>query len=163
MKKRLRLMVVLAFLVTAGCAGVEIARVTDKNADTAGVRFYRPWPYLLVVKNPDGTLTAKTVYLPKTDEEYVIKVKSGLGTVNASFELVDGWQLIKLGDIRDSKVPETINALAGLTTSVSGVITKAGVTPLRSEPLPPGLYRFEFDEKTGFVKGLVPASFLKEQ
>ncbi len=158
MKKDLWLVVAGILLATAGCAGIEVAKVTDKNAGTGGVYFYRPWPYLLVVSSADGKVDSRVVYLPKMDEEYVIKVHSGLGTVNATFDLADGWQLTKFGDSRDSKIPETINAMSGLATSVSGIAMKAQGVSLQAEPLPPGLYRFEFDKKTGFVKGLVPVS-----
>lgn len=149
-------------LMTAGCAGIEIAKVTDKNAGTGGVYFYRPWPYLLVVSSADGKVDSRVVYLPRINEEYVIKVHGGLGTVNATFDLTDGWQLTKMGDVRDSKIPETMNAISGLATSVSGVLMKAQGVSLQAEPLPPGLYRFEFDEKTGFVKGLAPVSLSQD-
>lgn len=163
MKKRFGLLAVWMLLATAGCAGIEIAKVTDKNAGTGGVYFYRPWPYLLVVSSADGKVDSRVVYLPRINEEYVIKVHGGLGTVNATFDLTDGWQLTKMGDVRDSKIPETINALSGLATSVSGIMMKAQGVELQAKPLPPGLYRFEFDEKTGFVKGLVPVSLTEGQ
>lgn len=163
MKKRFGLLVAWMLLATAGCAGIEIAKVTDKNAGTGGVYFYRPWPYLLVVSSADGKVDSRVVYLPRINEEYVIKVHGGLGTVNATFDLTDGWQLTKMGDVRDSKIPEAINALSGLATSVGSMAMKAQGVSLRAEPLPPGLYRFEFDGKTGFVKGLVPVSLTEGQ
>ncbi len=161
MKKWLGLVVAGILLATAGCAGIEIAKVTDKNAETGGVHFYRPWPYLLVTKGADGVVIASVIYLPKINEEYAIKVKSGMGTINASYDLANGWQLTKMGDTRDSKVPETISAVAGMTTAASGMVKTLGFgleEDLASKPLALGLYRFEFDKKTGFVKGLVPVS-----
>jgi len=146
MGKRLSLLAVSVFLI-AGCAGVEITRVKD-NKDNGGIRFYRPWPYLLVIQTDKG-VEAKTVYLPKKDEEYSIKVKSGLGTVNGSFTLTDGWNLTQFGDSRDSKIPDTITALTGTATSVNDMKGLVGASEL-----PPGLYKYLIDEKTGEVSGL---------
>jgi hypothetical protein len=139
--KRFVFLTILLLWMT-GCAGVEISKITSENDKTKGVRFYRPWPYLMVTKN-NGNTECKIVYLPKTNEEYAIGVKSGLGSVKTSFELIDGWQLTKFGDERDSKIPETINAITNAA--------KEAVAAQRS-PVEEGLYRMTF--KDGYVESL---------
>ena len=112
MKKRLHLLTVLIFLMT-GCAGVEIAKITSDNPYREGLRFYRPYPYLWVTKDKDGNLQGSILYLPNKNEEYVIRVKSGIGSVDAKFTLENGWNLTGLNEVRDSKTPEMITALTG--------------------------------------------------
>jgi nitrogen fixation protein len=152
----------LIFLM-AGCAGVEVTEITSKNPYKEGVRFYRPWPYLLVTKDEDGKFQTKNIYLPKMNEEYVINVKSGMGTVEASFTLTDGWQLTQLGDKRDSKIPETIGAITGAATGLKTVLeTTKAPGPAKAKSLPsPGLYRYEFDNN-GLVTGLIPVLQFEE-
>lgn len=147
MGRRLILLSASLFLL-AGCAGVEVTRVKN-GSDNGGIRFYRPWPYLLVVPAANGGVEAKTVYLPRLDQEYSIKVKPGLGTVNGKFTLSDGWNLTDFGDTRDSKVPETIAALSGAATA-AGDLKAAGA----EVSIPAGLYEYEIDERSGKVTGL---------
>jgi hypothetical protein len=151
MTKKIFLLAVLLFWM-AGCAGVDVKKLASPGDYTEGIRFYRPAVYVLISLNVEKkTLQATTLLLPKINEEYVINVRSGLGTVNAQFALTDGWNLTSYGDSRDSKIPEMLNAITGLVKE-TGVLEKmAGEAP----ELAPGLYRIEFDEKTGYVKGLV--------
>lgn len=169
MGKRLFLLAFLPLLLV-GCAGVQVMKVTPENANKAAFRFYHSYPYLLVTKNDKG-LQGQTVYLPKVNEGYFINVKSGLGTVNSSFDLTDGWELTKFGDARDSKIPETINAVTSAASAASGIFKAAEVggkaLPAGEKILQsissPGLYRYVFDEKDGFAKGVVAVYVLKEQ
>ncbi len=157
MGKRLVLLSVSLFLL-AGCAGVQVTRVRDKNADNGGIRFYRPWPYLLVYQTEHG-IEAKTVYLPKMDEEYAIKVKSGFGTVNGKFTLTDGWNLTDFGDTRDSKIPETMTALTGVAAGVDSIVHR-GPSDKKVKTLHPGLYCYKFNSE-GYVDGLEEVSLFK--
>lgn len=158
MKNRFYLLSVLIFFMV-GCAGVKITRLASDNDYKEGIRFYRSYPYVLISINKDTkALQATTVFLPKMNEEYVINVRSGLGTVNASFDLADGWNLTHFGDTRDSKIPDTITALTGTFKEIAAILEKKeGETPA----LEPGLYRYSFD-KSGFVDGLVPVLKFKE-
>jgi hypothetical protein len=144
----------LAAVVWSGCAGVEVSRITEKNKDADGVRYYRPYPYLLVTGDPADQSKEKVecriVYLPNIAEEYVVKVTSGFsGSVDAKIALEEGWKLTSLGDARDSKSVETITALAGLIKDAKGIAPVG-----RPATLKPGLYAFEYDRQTGIVTGL---------
>ena len=161
MKNRFYLLSVLIFFMV-GCAGVKITRLASPNDYKEGIRFYRSYPYVLISKTEaTGTLQAKTVFLPRMNEEYVINVRSGLGTVDASFDLVDGWNLTHFGDKRDSKIPDTITALTGTLKETAAILEKTvGEIPA----LEPGLYRYSFDlgPESGFVDGLVPVLQFKD-
>jgi len=157
MKNHFHILGVLIFLM-AGCAGVEITKVAPTDANKAGIRFYRPWPYLLVTKDANGVLQSSIIYLPRTNEGYAINVKSGMGKVDSSFTLADGWRLTQFGDIRDSKIPETIDAIPKMIGAITGVATalekeeKLGV----AKPVPSlELYRFDCNDRNGFVESIV--------
>lgn len=151
------LMIVLA----AGCAGVTVSRVTPGNEPRAGIRFYRPHPYLWVTKDKDtkgnegSNLKGVIIWLPDKSEEYAIRVRSGLGSTNLKFTLENGWNLTEFGEVRDSKVPETIEALGGSLEGVTALVKAARPGEEKGE-LMPGLYAFVFDARTGLVSGLVP-------
>lgn len=133
-------------LLLISCAGVTVKRITLNNADATGVRYYRPYPYLLVTNQNEY----KVIYLPKMDEEYSISTSPGFGSAGAACKLTDGWNLTEYNDKLDSKVPEMINAVSGLLKEAAAA-AKGAVAPMG---LLPGLYRFDFDKQTGFVTGL---------
>jgi len=69
--------------------------------------------------------TSTITYLPDKTRYYVVTVKQGLGTVDGSVKLVDGWRLDTLGAQTDSKIPETIGAVTGLIKEVGGLAVKS--------------------------------------
>jgi hypothetical protein len=149
--KIVSLLAVLILLV-AGCAGVEVTRITDPNSNQEGVRFYRPHPYLWVTEDKEkDNLQGTIIWLPNKKEEYAIKVKSGIGSVDAKFKLADGWNLTDFGEVRDSKIPETITALTGSLKGLADILKLA-----KEEELRPGLYILIFDDKTGLISGIKP-------
>ena len=145
----------LCLVACGGCASVAVTRLS-KDADyREGVRFYRPQPYLLVsTKGSDRP--AQIVWLPKKDEEYVLRVRSGLGAVDAKFALQDGWNLTEYGESRDPQTGDILPAAVGLAK------VEALTAAQPSEDLPPGLYAIEFDAATGFVRGLRKIDLTKE-
>jgi len=132
MLRRAVAMVVSCYAVfsigTLGCAHVETRRV-QPNENAEGVHFYRPAPYLVrAIK--DDKCTESIVYLPEKSEEWTMITHSGLGTVDASAKLADGWNLTEFGDARDSKIPETINAISGLVSAAAGAAARGpGAAP----------------------------------
>lgn len=153
MNKRLFLLGVLIVLA-AGCARVVVSKVTPENRRQAGIRFYRPHPYLWVAKADDGSLKGTILWLPDKNEEYVIRVKSGLGSTDMNLKLENGWNLTEFGEVRDAKVPETIEALTGSLEAAAGLLK--GGRPGEKAEFMPGLYAFVFDPATGLVSGLAP-------
>jgi hypothetical protein len=91
------------------------------------------------------------MWLPNKNEEYAIKVKSGIGSVDVKFKLADGWNLTEFGEVRDSNIPETITALTGSLKDLKGILELA-----KKEELHPGLYMLIFDNKTGLISDIKP-------
>ena len=154
-------LVLVAWL--AGCASVTVTPIKSTDLETQGVRYYESEPYLLVTKDvpktdtPPSTYTIKLVWLPNYNKGYAVKTTPGLGTANGSVTLADGWQLKVLGANVDSKIPETINAVTNLIQALGvSAIKVASGTEVRLEDieLKPGLYRLNFSEETGYVRGL---------
>lgn len=147
---RILLLLTALMFVMAGCAGVEIKRVTSKDPNMEGLRFYRPHPYLLVTSEGEkNTLVCKIIYLPNKNEDYALRVTSGMGSIDAKFTLENGWNLTQYGETKDSKTADIITALTG---------SLKGLTGLRRDEakgeLLPGLYMLLYDDKTGLITGL---------
>jgi nitrogen fixation protein len=136
---------ILALAMTASaCARVEITRLAKANDYSEGIRFYRPAPYLVTSIEKDAC-TDRIVYLPDPEQEYLIRVHSGLGTVDAKATLENGWNLIALGEARDSKIPETITAVGGLLTALT---PKAELRPgerTTEATCKPGIVKLTYD------------------
>ncbi len=126
------------------CSHVSIERVTSEKPYRSGLRFLRPWPYLLVTIDRNDAVQAAIVYLPDRSEEYVIEPKVRLGSVDVKVTLEDGWQLTSLGASADSRVPETVKGVADLLGAASAVAAVPKDRP-GAFPLPPGLYRLTYD------------------
>ena len=151
---------VVLFLI-AGCAGVKVKEINQDNIYKEGIRFYRPEPYLQVTitttekdgKVVDKKVESKILWLPNKKEEYVIKVKSGIGSVNAKIQLQDGWNFTGIDAAVDTKIPEIISALTG---AYKAVPIKTPEVKLAEEKPPVikiqvFLYRLEFDPEKGYV------------
>jgi hypothetical protein len=145
-------MLALIGLLSAGCAGVAVKRVATDADYSGGVRFYRPQPYLLITNYASGERQAQIVYLPKVNEEYSLRVRSGFGSVDAKATLADGWNLTSIGESRTPETAELLSALGGVGKIAA--TTFQGAVGTKGEGLPPGLYAIEFDRATGLVSHL---------
>lgn len=143
--RRASVLMVLSVL-TSACARVMITRVTDSTPYKDGLRFYRPDLYLLVTMDKDSALQTSVISLPNRSQEYVLRTTAGLGATSLSATLEGGWNLTELGSTVDTKVPETITALAG-----APILTAFRNVEGEQQSLKPGLYRFVFDDNTGIV------------
>jgi hypothetical protein len=242
MRLRAPLCLGVLFLLT-GCAGVTVTPLdaTGKKApgQEAGLRYYMPRPYLLVVQLPptatktdsssggDGQVEAdavppggnsstkpqkdspttntdtaasspgsspisdtsfmaatpqyqvKLIYLPDLEHPMAMTSSTGLfGTSTMTPTLQDGWMLTSLNANADSKMAETLTALASIAGSVAGGGTGAAAKAAKSTAtstqsllaqfgpqatpvnpvLRPGLYRFEYNKK-GVMTGLKAVAF----
>ena len=142
-----RLPALLGLLLCAACGSVAVTRLARDSDYREGIRFYRPQPYLLVsAKGADRA--AQVVWLPKKDEEYVLRVRSGMGSVDAKFALQDGWNLTEYGESRTPETSDLIGAAAGVAKAAEALVGGP-----RGE-LEPGLYAIEFDPATGLASRL---------
>ena len=143
-------LVLPCLLLVTACAGVAVDRLRSDADYRGGVRFYRPQPYLLVT-DAKGTIETSIVYLPKTSEEYVLRVRPGFNGVDAKATFEQGWNLTSLGDARTNGAAEVLTAVGGLARSAAsfqGALAEPGPS------LAPGLYAIEFDPVTGLAKSL---------
>jgi hypothetical protein len=151
-------LVLPCLLFLTACAGVSVDRVRSDADYKGGVRFYRPQPYLLVT-DAKGAIETSIVYLPKTSEEYVLRVRPGLNGVDAKASFDQGWNLTSLGDARTNGAAEILTAVGGLGRAAAGF---QGALGEQAAPLAPGLYAIEFDPATGLAKSLRRVSLTLE-
>jgi hypothetical protein len=118
--------------VMAGCGGVEIRQITRQNPYEKGLRFYRPHPYLWVTKDKSGGLQGSIIWLPDKSQEYVAKVRSGLGKVDIRFTLENGWNLTGFNEARESPTAQMITAASTCSSSMSRRASSAGSNPSSS-------------------------------
>jgi hypothetical protein len=163
--------VLVAVLLLAGCARIEIRPLTseeranegnpDKASKLNGVRFFRSSPYLLVRQtDTNGSCDVAIVYYQNVDEPYIIIPHWGIGSITYNPTLTDGWNLTGFSGTVDSKVPEMIGSVAGLmTAAVKAATPGARLQPEASttsvivldnteisvgQPLGPGMYKITF-------------------
>jgi len=142
--QRAGVLLVFSVVLGTGCAQVTVTHVDDSDR-SPGVHFYEPRPYLLVSvqkkKDEKGVehneFTSQIVWLPDRTRRYVARVVPGWGTVDGSIKLTNGWMLAELGAKSDSKIPETINAVAGLVKEAAAL----------ADVPQQGLYRIDIDDK----------------
>lgn len=152
--RRFYLLTIVIFLM-ASCASVEIVKSNPDMKYEKGLRFYRPHPYLWVTKDDNGALQSTIIWLPNKKEDYMIRVKGGIGTVDLKCTLENGWNLTEFGETMDSKTPEMITALTGSLQGITTMGLEAKGTFI------PGLYKFTFD-KDGLIDGLIPVVQFKQ-
>jgi hypothetical protein len=145
------LVLVGAVVLVAGlgaCATVTITPITKEDRKTPGARYYESEPYLLIVKD-----TIQLVWLPNYNLGYAVKTTPGLGTAHGSVKLADGWRMTEFGAIVDTKIPETISAVADLLKAAGVSALTKGVPP-KAIALDPGLYRLKFNKDKGCFEGV---------
>ena len=99
----------------------------------------------------------RIIWLPNRSEEYVIRVRPGIGTASLNVSLTDGWNLTGTNADLDSKTSEFITAISGLAAT-AGRLAALGFDQGRPQTPPtiqPGLYRLEFGP-TGHIERAVP-------
>ena len=138
----MRAMAFIGVLAVAGCANIDIQKVTSANQDTVhGIRYWRPAPYLSVTGDTNGTCVARLVYLPNMKEEYAITPIGGFGSINFKPTLTDGWNLTALDATVDSKT--SVSDFLGAITKIQGLaIARSRTTP---GMMTPGIYKLIFD------------------
>lgn len=155
----------LCLSLNCACVSYQVypltkAQVTDEHVE--GVRFNRPWPYILVgnladaqAGNAAAGLGMKLIYLPDRSTTYAVRRRGAFGTAQTALTLEGGWNLTQFNGQSDSKTPETLDALANLVKTVAptGVGFAKPATATAPTFPSPGLWRLEFDS-TGTISGL---------
>lgn len=104
-----------------------------------------------------------------------MRAKAGIGTASLQPVLVDGWMLTSLQGSADSKVAETLTAVAGIVAAQKG---NAGTSTDKSDKgkaggggqanqakkdraLPPGLYALTYDSG-GLLTGVCAVAYFSD-
>jgi len=157
------LLLVPLALLAVSCANFSVKRLKPGQAtlDThgavtrsgpeEGVRFYRPWPYVLIRKEgKDGSMpsfSAQVLMLPDPEQEYVITWKPGFGSVKPSFQLTDGWNLTGVSSEVTAGTAPMLGSLASLITAAAADFVVKDEADLK-----PGLYKMVWDSGTKMWK-----------
>jgi hypothetical protein len=115
MKKNVICMII-GLLFVSGCAHLEFTDFTDGKG---GATYYDPRPYLFVSINKDCVTTATVVVLP--EKKKTVKFIPGYGSADLSVGLSNGM-FTSVGQKTDTKIPETISAIASLGTAAGGLM-----------------------------------------
>ena len=155
--RKFQWLLALILFFSFGCSHLDIHKVDNtKNPGENGLRFYRPRPYLLVTLGDKGC-TPAIEYLPDYSQEYILHPHYGLGSLSFKPTLENGWNLTAFDSSADMKIPETLNALAGILKNTAGMALK-GQAPGDEEKaiFGPGLYSMTFDRENGLLKEIEP-------
>jgi hypothetical protein len=98
----------LLTLTLPGCANLEF------DSKKPGLTYFEPTPYLSVSKGADCKVTVTVLVLPGAKK--TLAFNSGYGTADLSASVSSGL-LQSVGQKTDTKVPETVTALAGVATA----------------------------------------------
>jgi hypothetical protein len=94
-------------VILAGCAGLQFNPTPQPDALT----YNEPIPYFQVVRNGDCTVSGAVVSLPGRARS--VAFRNGYGTADLSVSLQNGI-LTSVNQKTDSKIPETLSAVASL-------------------------------------------------
>jgi hypothetical protein len=106
---------IIAFgLFTGACAGLEFSPTPRPD----GLLYYDPTPYLQVTRGADCSVTSSVVTLPGQPRS--VAFRSGYGSAELGVEL-SGGMITSVNQKTDTKIPETINAVAGLAKTAADI------------------------------------------
>ena len=119
----------LLLLFSTGCATVKFYE-DDLLTKETGLQYHSPKPYLLVAKTgaKDKPVEVQVIYLPDLTKPRFAKYRPGLGTHEFTLNLSNGI-LTSYGQKADSKIPETIQAVGSLATSLASAAATGGLVP----------------------------------
>jgi hypothetical protein len=134
----------IIILALTGCAPVKFysnSGLTQKS----GLKYYTVKPFLLVERDliSNNVLKATALYLPDLENPQYMVIKDGPGSRKVDLKLTDG-SINTLGLSTDTKIAETLNALAGLisksTIAVSDLSALKGLPQAVASPVITELY-----------------------
>ena len=107
-----------------GCASVNFYTGSDLTGKT-GLKYYNVKPYLLVEPNAtkDNSIKTSVIYLPDLANPQYLAIKPGFGSSELKVALTNG-SLSSVGLLNESKISESINALATLLSKSGYALTQ---------------------------------------
>jgi len=124
--KILTSIICLSILTLAGCSQVKIFSNTGLTEKT-GLKYYTVKPFLEVEREPESNRIVKVtvIYLPDLANPQYMAIKDGLGSRKVDLKLTDG-AISTLGFTSDSKIAESVDALASLISEGSAAVKDLG-------------------------------------
>lgn len=119
MRGRNLVVLVLVAVFLFGCAHIDFDDSNSNGNGKKGLAYYEPMPFLLVNTTSDCMSTASLVILPGARR--TVKLESGYGTADLSLKLSSSGMISEVGQVTDTKIPDTINAITSLGTSAMGL------------------------------------------
>ena len=110
MKAELGVLCTLVLALLPGCAHI------DFGGD--GLTYYDPKPYLFVATTKECVSTVTVIAIPEVKK--AVKFESGYGSADLSVSLSNGM-ISSVGQKTDTKIPETLSAIASLGTAAGGL------------------------------------------
>lgn len=99
----------IVLVLLSGCARI--------NFGGDGMTYYDPKPYLFVSTTKECVTTATVITIPEVKK--VMTFESGYGSAELSATLSNGM-ISSVGQKTDTKIPETLTAIASLGTAAAG-------------------------------------------
>ena len=110
-------------LIFIGCAHISFHDPTNPSRNV-GLEYYKLKLYLLVTNTPTGP-KSEILTLPDLTQPRYALLHPGYGSSNLSIKLTNGI-ITEVGQAVDTKIPETITALANLATAAKARETETG-------------------------------------
>jgi len=125
------IMEIISICLLSGCASVNFYTSPDLTGKT-GLKYYNVKPYLLVEPNAtkDNSVKTSVIYLPDMANPGYIAIKPGFGSSELKVALTNG-SLSSVGLLNDSKIPESMDAIAALLSKSGYAVNQF------SQPGPP--------------------------
>lgn len=136
---------VVACCGLAGCAGYDFHETPREG----GLTYWETAPFLAVTTGADCKQTLEVLSLPARPRS--VSLNSGYGAAELNVTFKDGT-ITQIGQKTDTKIPETITNLAGLTTAYATLraTTDKSATPaLRAATCPVGTAVYAIDASSG--------------
>jgi hypothetical protein len=110
-------------LIFNGCAHISFHDPANPNRNV-GLEYYKLKLYLLVTNTEDGP-KSEILTLPDLTQPRYALLHPGYGSSSLSVKLTNGV-ITEVGQTVDTKIPETITALANMATAARGREQEAG-------------------------------------
>lgn len=115
------------------CAHISFHDPNDPKQKNIGVEYYKPKLYLLVTWTGDKGYKADIITLPDVSQPRYALLHPGYGSSNLSLKLNNGI-LTDVGQVGDTKIPETISAVGSLSSLLKGVNLHDPPGPPENQP-----------------------------
>jgi hypothetical protein len=126
-------------LYSTACAHITFHGPAQGQHRNIGVEYYKPKLYLLVTKTGEKIYKAEIITLPDVSQPRYALLHPGYGSSNLSLKLSNGI-LTDVGQVGDTKIPETITAVGSLSNLLKAV------NATDNPPTPPGERSFQLFE-----------------